>query len=333
MESKFENLSIGTEMDIDSLEPMAIDSPEPNDENSFNWAALPDELKLVVLEQSDLVAPEAVVKWDPIRKYRHRGYKEDASRYWKAPTHMFLVSKVFRAMAQKVNSTRFFSINKFVVSFNTRGFFRATNVRHIEPFAAKMRKVQQIPRDNAANEFFRFMATVGGLKHLRSVDFHSFAVSLHTPNDARQNWFCLFTLLQSKELYLHSVRIAGVKTVELPVALHRPSSDSITRLRYVIDKTCWKFVAVDGPPHFISKSLTVHLNMGVGSLYYIIRKASEDELKASDEICPPPTAAHVLAKRRIISYRNQDAEVGNEMSRRQDGLWVEEVWELKTAQL
>ncbi|KAI0151721.1 hypothetical protein GGR57DRAFT_513666 [Xylariaceae sp. FL1272] len=315
----------------------------------FKWSSLPVELQVAVLEQSDLVAPDGIVRWTPTRVFgflrrEFKDEKQDKKQYWKMPIELFHVNQDIRDIARRVVcslspcllhkssiSTRnhtdmgkqFFGQNKFVVSFNTRSFYK------LKPFQGPgYHPYLQMPRELAANLFLKMMVSFGGkpgFLYLRSLEFQSFSISVWSFKEASTKWFRDIRLIHrcNGMPHLRSVRIAGVNANGLTkVGDPHHFADPITRFRHGVEKLCWKFVTEDGPPLFVSKSLTVQMKYGFGLLYYIMRKAGETGIE------PPGTAFKLLGRRETL-YRKNNAKVDNKLARSQDGQWVEEAWELR----
>ncbi|KAI0099670.1 hypothetical protein GGR51DRAFT_394235 [Nemania sp. FL0031] len=151
-----------------SRDPPTKDSPGP-----FNFYALPPEVRLQILESTDLLTPAREVHWDPVTGYKLPSRGDKGA--WQSPASLFLVSRDVYARAREI----FFRRNRLVLW------------AHVSAFIGQA--LPDAPLDYAATTFFAGVLRPESVKCLRHLELPSFALigakGKEKVEGARRNWF------------------------------------------------------------------------------------------------------------------------------------------------
>ncbi|KAH9904285.1 hypothetical protein F4778DRAFT_731977 [Xylariomycetidae sp. FL2044] len=278
----------------------------------FRFSHLPPELRLKVLENTDLVAPTRRYIWITKTKYWLPHGMEPGS--WEAPGPLFLVSKAFYRQAQEV----FFRNNHLEVWPDTLPFWGATEHNGQPGMKATY----------AASEFLSEALPATSLPHLRSLQFPRFTMSNgFIPKKVPQDdWFRTMEKVRDKGLNLRYVSIDGVwedapDWKDWQEVIKNQRLDGLLLLRRIVKESFWPLLDPKGPPLFV-KQLWVEIGGGWDSAFrYCIRKEGECVNIPEDRWVDWGD----LFASRPISWSGQDGEDSAE-SIAQQGEWVEEVW-------
>ncbi|KAI1127514.1 hypothetical protein F5Y10DRAFT_193076 [Nemania abortiva] len=275
----------------------------------FDFYALPAEIRLQILESSDLLAPTREVSWDPVT-----GYKlphQDERGTWESPAAMFLVSKAFYADARST----FFRHNQIVIQSHVPAFFRQS----------------EAPVDYAATAFFMTVLQPESFRCLRHLELRAFPLiarckdstkMAETAETARKNWF---RALQRAHDNGGLDRVRFLRIFGLWHDIPRGIVADLTVLRNFVKNRVWPMIDPEYGPPRLPLQLSVDIQ---GSrpkrLRYRIRKKGERvyERERDAKRFGKPTVA------RFVSWklRHPGDLKGHWVDDGQNGEWIEEGW-------
>ncbi|TGJ83953.1 hypothetical protein E0Z10_g4818 [Xylaria hypoxylon] len=281
----------------------------------FRFCALPTEVRLHILESTDLLTPTREVSWNPITGYKvpFRGGKGS----WRPPSALFVVSKVFYTEAQKV----FFKHNRIVVRDHVSIIFPNLDT----------------PVDYAGTAFFTNMLTTGSFRHLR----HLVLPTLHgigsrkkeAVEQARDNWFRVLKYMCGNG-GLDNLRYLCISGSWDNAPVWSFSSDDTATtttahieyfkiLRNFIKDYIWPMIDPEYGPPRLPRQLVIGIHSpGLYISRYRIRKKWEQIYGGFE--------GHLgnLTSSRFISWKPLDHSglEGDWTHETEDGEWIEEIW-------
>ncbi|KAI0868097.1 hypothetical protein GGS24DRAFT_228758 [Hypoxylon argillaceum] len=287
----------------------------PTTTGPFHFDALPAEVRLQVLESSDLLTPTREVRWDPVAGYKLPSRDGGGRGGWRAPAALFLVSRAFCAQARRV----FFRHNRVVVWPHVSAFIGAP----------------EAPVDYAAATFLAGAGAGAALRCLRHLDLRTFPViGAHRRDAAERARASFFRALRHAYASggldgLRFLRVSGFWD-EAP-ARDRFAHDAVAAaagqkgyfmvLRNFVRDRVWPMIDPEcGLPRLPWQLLVEIQGPELDLSRYSIRKKGEQirDKRKDTERFGEPTAS------RFISWRPQPH--GGWVEEEQDGEWVEEIW-------
>lgn len=238
----------------------------------FRLLALPPEILLEVLENTDLVCPSSKVRWVPGSSY-HQIFGADSDTAWAPPPALFLVNKAFYTAARKV----FLERNCIIVTPNTTAFYQI----------ALEGEPSNKPQRYAASEFFAHATSTGHLSLLRSLSFELFTmVDENAAEEARAEWLGILDGIQKdggEGLNLRDVSIQGYWEAQEEKDWWKNSAEregdgdgAIEQIRGFVRDNIWRFVSSCGPPMGIARKLFVTMTSDSADTRYCMRKKGEE---------------------------------------------------------
>ncbi|KAI8948771.1 hypothetical protein F4801DRAFT_555691 [Xylaria longipes] len=280
----------------------------------FGFCDLPTEVRINVLECTDLLTPTREVVWNPISGYRVPPRGEWMNRSWRPPGALFLVSKALYALAREV----FFRHNQIVVW------------AHGTAFAG----LPGSPADYAATTFFADTLTAGTFRHLRHLELPALPVIGPTGKKARElarsNWMrALQRVYDNGGLdNLRFLRITGSwdDAPDPDSFLSRnpnPATDLVIIRNFVKDRI-WPSIDPEHGTPLLPRQLMVEMQgWRIHQSRYSIRKKGEHNYERADIL-----SVAGLTMSRLISWvpPNQHHGQGRWVEDAQHGEWIEEAW-------
>ncbi|KAI0535533.1 hypothetical protein GGR58DRAFT_478846 [Xylaria digitata] len=273
----------------------------------FRFCALPTEVRLSILENTDLLTPTREVSWNPVTGYKapFRGGRGA----WRPPNALFLVSKVFYTQAREV----FLKNNRIV----------------IRDYVSIIYPKLDTPVDYAATTFFNNMLPTGSFRHVRYLSLPTLpsigSRTKEATEKARDNWFrVLKYMCVNGELGdLHCLYISGFwdsPPVWTTTAAH---IEYFKLLQNFTKDHIWPMIVPEYGPPLLPRQLMIGIHgPGLYVSRYNIRKKGEQVYGGPGRHLPDPTFS------RYISWKplDQSALGGYWTEEAQGGEWIEEVW-------
>ncbi|KAJ2997033.1 hypothetical protein NUW58_g782 [Xylaria curta] len=244
-------------MRIDGV--MAI-CPDP-----FRFYALPAEVRLIILENTDLLTPTGEVRWGRLIGYKvPAGVKKGS---WQSPSALFLVSKAFYTEAREI-------------------FLRNNHITVQSHVSAQARWRNMFP-DYAATTFFTDMLMTESFRHLRHLELPALpeisSSNMEAVEQARSNWFqALQRVYRNGGLDdLRFLYISGrwddgpIPSGFVPTVKNKRPSDLVFLRTFVRDRV-WPMISPEHGPPRLPRQLLVEIN-GPKYLnsFYSIRQKEE----------------------------------------------------------
>ncbi|KAK5631776.1 hypothetical protein RRF57_007490 [Xylaria bambusicola] len=301
----------------------------------FHFYALPAEVRLQILEHTDLITPTREVRWDPVT-----GYKVPPSRRtrpgpdaWRTPRALFLVSKAFHADAREI----FFKNNRIVV-------WHHISVVGVGPSPPASLSLLD---DYAATMYFTNVLTAESFRHLRHLELLMF-ISIHSStamtmkmgvaerhNIARENWFrVLRHIYSSDNAALDNLRVLRVSGFydgylrhvhDVAAAGNTTQGAQFNALRNFVKTYVWPMIEPEHGPPQLPRQLIVEIQGPSMSISrYCIRKKGEKVYNENTGLLfGSPNAT------RLISWKPLNPGNGVEeawVDETREVEWIEEVW-------
>ncbi|KAI0486657.1 hypothetical protein F4859DRAFT_526887 [Xylaria cf. heliscus] len=281
----------------------------------FRFCDLPTEVRLNILEYTDLLTPTREVRWDPITGYKVQPRGRWENRAWQPPRALFLVSKAFYTQARKI----FFKHNQIVVW------------PHVSAFAGQPGS----PADYAATTFFADALTAGSFRHLRHLEFPAFPAigprGKETGEQARNNWLrALQRVYDNGGLdNLRFLRITGSwDDAPSPASFLFMTATDVTtdfmKIRNFVEDRIWPLINPEhGPPRLPLQLWVEMQGREFNQSQYSIRKRGGQRHERADTLS---VGGRFIS--RVISWKPPDHlnSKGYWVEDAQDGEWIEEAW-------
>ncbi|KAI0460668.1 hypothetical protein F5B21DRAFT_452692 [Xylaria acuta] len=285
---------------------------------SFRFCELPTEVRLNILEYTDLLTPTRHITWNPIAGYKvpPRGKMENAS--WQPPGALFLVSKAFYAQAREV----FFKHNQIVVW----------------PHGSAFAGLPGSAADYAATTFFADVLTAGTFRHLRHLEFPAFMVIGSTGKKAAEkagelaqsNWMrALRHVYENGGLdNLRLLRVTGswddAPNPERLLSRNLDPTTDLVIIRNFIKDHIWPSIDPEHGPPRLPRQLVVEMQgWRINQSRYNIRRKGEHSYEIADALfVGGPTMSRFISWKPPSEHRGQ----GHWVEDAQDGEWIEEAW-------
>ncbi|KAI0442048.1 hypothetical protein F4803DRAFT_520746 [Xylaria telfairii] len=285
------------------------------DTNPFRFCSLPTEVRLNILEYTDLLTPTREVRWDPITGYKVPPGGRWENRHWQPPGALFLVSKEFYAQARKV-------------------FFKHNHIQawpHVSVFAG----LSGSPADYAATTFFADAVAAGLFQHLRHLELRAFpAIGPRGEEASEHAWNNWLRALQ--RVYDHGgldnlrfLRITGSwEDAPSPASFLSTTTTSPTtdfmKIRNFVKNRIWPWIAPEyGPPRLPLQLLVEIQGREFNQSQYSIRKKGGQSRERENAIS---VSGRLIS--RFISWKppGPHNSKGRWVEDAHDGEWIEEAW-------
>ncbi|KAI0156756.1 hypothetical protein GGR57DRAFT_501142 [Xylariaceae sp. FL1272] len=315
---------------------------------SFRFFSLPPEIRLDILEHTDLVAPRRKIAWraaDSEERYEgglfyaqrreyfglddfccdstrtgcfcsHVHAASATCRCWRSPHSLFLISKAFCREAQDV----FYKSNRFRILLSSRDANRITDF------------TQELPSPRlAASRFFTDGIPVNAFTRLRWLEllrFSSLAGQKNLPEQARNDWFQTLAFVErSGGTNLDFVALSSRREALPPYEDWR--TGAFDTIRGIVSAGFWPLDETIGP-RLHTRQLLVALSGDGIEVEYNLRRRSEPLRKLLSEQSHHRKMGPKLATR-VVTFSSPDSDETVEGSGASLVEWIETIWVKNTS--